>query len=111
MTLALTFSILKDVFETAEWRSPRADVGQQVEVLSLKQHIKINHTRHKKIGKNRLKALKTHLHDVLHQRCPAGQLVGLLAHSLLPVHLLSSAEGGLTEETWRCEGEIAKRTK
>lgn len=40
---------------------------------------------------------QTHLHDVLHQRCPAGQLIGLLAHALLPVQLLSSAEGGLTD--------------
>lgn len=56
-------------------------------------------------------ALKMHLHDVLHKWCPTGQLVGLLAHTLLPVHLLSSAEGGLTEETWRCGGEGVKRTK
>ena len=50
---------------------------------------------------------QTHLHDVLHQWCPAGQLVGLLAYAFLPVQLLSSAEGGLMDrrrrraQTWR----------
>lgn len=56
---------------------------------------------------------QTHLHDVLHQWCPAGQLIGLLAHAFLPVQLLSSAEGGLidirrggvltTQAKWRSE--------
>ena len=43
-------------------------------------------------------APQTYLHNVFHQWCPAGELIGLLAHALLPVQLLSSAEGGLTEE-------------
>lgn len=71
------------------------------------QNTKKNHIRHRKYW---LEALKTHLHDVLHQWCPTGQLVGLLAHTLLPVQLLSSAEGGLTEETW-CVGEGCEKEK
>lgn len=51
-----------------------------------------------------------HLHDVLHEWCPAGQLIGLLAHALLPVQLLSSAEGGLMVERIGNEG-LAKQRK
>lgn len=53
---------------------------------------------------------QTDLHDVLHQWCPAGQLVGLLAHAFLPVHLLSSAEGGLTN-TRRARAQMNTRGK
>lgn len=50
--------------------------------------------------------LETNLHDVLDQWGPAGQLIGLLAHTLLPVQLLSSAEGGLMRATRQgCEGQ------
>lgn len=52
---------------------------------------------------------QTHLHDVLHQWCPAGELIGLLAHALLPVQLLSSAEGGLMRD--RGVEEVSERKK
>lgn len=55
---------------------------------------------------NKIKCLETHLHDVLDQWCPAGQLIGLLAHTLLPVDLFPSAEGGLRKERIDEEVEI-----
>lgn len=36
-----------------------------------------------------------HLHDVLNDRGPSGELVGLLADPLLPLRLAPAAQGGL----------------
>lgn len=59
----------------------------------LRQVSLLLHLWEKKYKYNHGLRLRTHLHDVFDQGCPAGQLVGLLAHTLLPVQLLSSAEG------------------